>query len=161
MREVKVRVLMIDELHNLLAGSTPQRRQFLNLIRFLGNELRIPVVGVGTHEAYLAIRSDGQLENRFSPFILPVWEEGEELNSLLESFAAALPLRQPSRISTPDTARYILSRTEGTIGEIARLICGAAITAIETGEEALTPRVFTLTDYQPPSARRSAFEMEL
>ncbi len=39
--------------------------KFLNLIRFLGNQLRIPLVGVGTREAYLAIRSDDQLENRF------------------------------------------------------------------------------------------------
>jgi hypothetical protein len=56
----------VDELHNVLAGRGDVRREFLNLIRFLGNELRIPLVGVGTREAYLAIRSDDQLENRSS-----------------------------------------------------------------------------------------------
>ena len=70
-RMIGVRVLVIDELHNLLAGSGDRRREFLNLLRFLGNELRIPLVGVGTREAYLAIRSDDQLENRFAPFTLP------------------------------------------------------------------------------------------
>jgi hypothetical protein len=64
LRAVGVRVLVIDELHNVLAGRGEARREFLNLIRFLGNELRIPLVGVGTRDAYLAIRSDDQLENR-------------------------------------------------------------------------------------------------
>jgi ATP-dependent Clp protease ATP-binding subunit ClpA len=74
LRTVKVRVLIIDELHNILSAKENVRRQFLNLIRFLGNELRIPIVGVGTREAYMAIRSDPQLENRFEPMPLPVWE---------------------------------------------------------------------------------------
>ncbi|WP_159187475.1 TniB family NTP-binding protein, partial [Escherichia coli] len=60
-------LLVIDELHNVLAGNSVNRREFLNLLRFLGNELRIPLVGVGTRDAYLAIRSDDQLENRFEP----------------------------------------------------------------------------------------------
>ena len=38
-------VLVIDELHNVLAGNSVNRREFLNLLRFLGNELRIPLVG--------------------------------------------------------------------------------------------------------------------
>jgi hypothetical protein len=64
LRKVGVCMLVIDELHNVLAGNSVNRREFLNLLRFLGNELRIPLVGVGTREAYLAIRSDDQLENR-------------------------------------------------------------------------------------------------
>ena len=55
-----MRALVIDELHNLLAGRSDTRREFLNVLRYLGNQLRIPLVGVGTQEAYLAIRSDEQ-----------------------------------------------------------------------------------------------------
>ena len=83
LREARVRMLVIDELHNVLAGRSDRRREFLNLIRFLGNQLRIPLVGVGTREAYLAIRSDDQLENRFEPLPLPLWQEGPELMALL------------------------------------------------------------------------------
>lgn len=72
LRRVGVRVIAIDGLHNVLAGNSVNRREFLNLLRFLGNELRIPLVGVGTREAYLAIRSDDQLENRFEPIMLPL-----------------------------------------------------------------------------------------
>ena len=83
LRKLGVRLLVIDELHNVLAGNSVNRREFLNLLRFLGNELRIPLVGVGTRDAYLAIRSDDQLENRFEPMMLPVWEANDDCCSLL------------------------------------------------------------------------------
>nr|WP_322755559.1 TniB family NTP-binding protein [Frankia sp. Cas3] len=85
LRQVGVRMLVIDELHNVLAGRGDTRREFLNLLRFLGNELRIPLVGVGTRDAYLAIRTDDQLENRFAPLTLPRWEPDDDSRSLLAS----------------------------------------------------------------------------
>ncbi len=124
LRKVGVRMLVIDELHNVLAGNSVNRREFLNLLRFLGNELRIPLVGVGTRDAYLAIRSDDQLENRFEPMMLPVWEANDDCCSLLASFAASLPLRRPSPIATLDMARYLLTRSEGTIGGTGALADG-------------------------------------
>lgn len=161
LRAVGVRVLVIDELHNLLAGRGETRREFLNLIRFLGNELRIPLVGVGTREAYLAIRSDDQLENRFEPFTLPRWEPNEEARSLLASFAAAFPLRRASAIAGEDMPRYLLSRSEGTIGELTHLLTDAAIAAIESGEEAINQRTLLLAAYVGPTERRRMFEREL
>ena len=161
LRAVGVRVLVVDELHNVLAGSGERRREFLNLIRFLGNELRIPLVGVGTREAYLAIRSDDQLENRFQPFPLPRWEPDLQACSLLASFAAAFPLRRPSHIGTEAMARYLLTRSEGTIGELAHLLTDAAIAAIESGEEAINHRTLLLSAYNGPSERRRLFEREL
>lgn len=158
LRVVKADMLIIDELHNVLAGKSDARRQFLNLLRFLGNELRIPIVGVGTRDAYLAVRSDDQLENRFEPLPLPLWEEGEELMSLLASFAAALPLKRPSEIATPEMSRFILSRTEGTIGEIARLLVAAAIAAVNTGEECINRTTLKLAAYESPTERRRSFE---
>ena len=161
LRGVKVQMLVIDELHNIMAGAGSSQREFLNLLRFLGNELRIPMIGIGTKEAYLAIRSDDQLENRFEPMVLPLWQEGKELESLLASFVAILPLRRPSFIATSDMARYLLARTEGTIGELAQLLISAAIAAIETGEESITSRMLNLADYEGPTERRRAFEREL
>jgi len=161
LRKVGVRLLVIDELHNILAGNSVNRREFLNLLRFLGNELRIPLVGVGTREAYLAIRTDDQLENRFEPMLLPLWEAHDDCLSLLASFAASLPLRRHSAIATPDMARYLLARSEGTIGELAHLLMAAAIAAVESGEEAINHRTLNLADYTGPSERRRQFEREL
>jgi type II secretory pathway predicted ATPase ExeA len=161
LRAAGVRVLVIDELHNVLAGRGDSRREFLNLLRFLGNELRIPLVGVGTRDAYLAIRSDDQLENRFAPFTLPRWEPDEDACSLLASFAAAFPLRRPSPIATTEMAGYLLTRSEGTIGELAHLLTDAAVAAIESGEEAINQRTLLMADYAGPSERRRLFEREL
>jgi hypothetical protein len=160
LRQVAVRVLVIDELHNVLAGRGDSRREFLNLIRFL-DELRIPLVGVGTQEAYLAIRSDDQLENRFAPFVLPRWAPDEQTCSLLASFAAAFPLRRPSAIATPAMAEYLLTRCEGTIGELTHLVTDAAVAAIETGEESINQRTLLLASYTGPTERRRCFEREL
>jgi hypothetical protein len=161
LRETGVRTLVIDELHNVLAGRGEARREFLNLLRFLGNELKIPLVGVGTREAYLAIRSDDQLENRFAPFVLPRWQADEEACSLLASFAASFPLRRPSPIATADMAEYLLTRTEGTIGELASLLTETAIAAIESGEEAINQRALLMAAYAGPTERRRMFECEL
>lgn len=161
LRSVQAKILIIDELHNVLAGATDVRKEFLNLLRFLGNELRIPIVGVGTKEAYLAVRSDDQLENRFEPLLLPVWEDGDELLSLLASFSAALPLKRVSDIANEATARYILSRTEGTIGEMAQLLTAAAIVAIRSGEESINQRTLGQASYQSPTERRQTFERAL
>ena len=162
LRAVGVRVLVIDELHNVLAGRGDARREFLNVIRFLGNELRIPLVGVGTREAYLAIRSDDQLENRFEPFTLPRWHPDAEACSLLAGFATSFPLRRRSVIATPQMAQYLLTRSEGTIGELARLLTDAAVVAIDSGEEAINQRTLLMTDYYlGPTERRRLFEREL
>lgn len=161
LRQTGVRMLVIDELHNILAGTGAHQREFLNLLRFLGNELRIPLVGVGTREAYLAIRADAQLENRFEPLTLPAWQADAACCSLLASFAAVLPLRQRSLIATTDMARYLLARSEGTIGELARLLMAAAVAAVRRGEEAINQRTLGMADYAGPSERRRQFEREL
>lgn len=161
LRRVGVRMLVIDELHNILAGRDSTRREFLNLLRFLGNALRVPLVGVGTREAYLAIRSDDQLENRFEPVVLPLWQEGDAALSLLASFGSSFPLRNPSTIATADVARYLLARSEGTIGELTLLLTEAAVVAVDTGEEAINHRTLSLAAYQGPTERRRQFEREL
>jgi hypothetical protein len=160
-RACGVRMLVIDELHNVLRGRSNVQREFLNLLRFLGNSLRIPLVGVGIRDAYLAIRSDDQLENRFAPLALPRWEPGDEACTLLASFAAAFPLRRPSPIADREMASYLLTRCEGTIGELSALLADAAVAAIETGEEAINQRTLLLAGYAGPTDRRRTIEREL
>lgn len=161
MRLVGVRMLVIDELHNMLAGRSGQQREFLNLLRFIGNELRIPLVCLGTKEAYLAIRSDDQLENRFEPISLPRWTDGVELGRLLASFEMTLPLREPSQLGSAELRALILRRSEGTIGEIAALLLAATRTALAAGHERIDADVIAACDYRPPAERRRQFEASL
>ena len=58
-------------------------------------------------------------------------------------------------------ARYLLTRSEGTIGELAQLLTQAEVAAIEPGEEAINQRTLLLSTYAGPSERRRQFEREL
>lgn len=154
MRATEVRLLVIDEVHNLLSGTAMQQRRLLNVLRWLGNELQIPLVGVGTAEALRAIRSDEQLVNRFEPFPLPVWTDDEEYLRLLSTLEAVLPLRKPSYLADPPKAARILSAAEGVLGEIIAIIIRAAVKAIETGAETISPRMIERAGFIRPSERR-------
>jgi hypothetical protein len=73
-RHLEVRMLVIDEIHSLLAGTFREQRIILNAIRFLANDLRIPLVCVGTSDAKQALMTDQQLADRFEAAELPAWE---------------------------------------------------------------------------------------
>jgi gamma-glutamyl:cysteine ligase YbdK (ATP-grasp superfamily) len=64
-RQLEVRLLVIDEIHSLLAGTYREQRILPNSIRFLANDLRLPLVCAGTHEAQQALMTDQQLADRF------------------------------------------------------------------------------------------------
>jgi Bacterial TniB protein len=154
MRATDVRLLVIDEVHNVLSGSRDQQRRFLNLLRWLGNELQIPLVAAGTAEALRAIQSDDQLISRFEPFALPPWRNGEEYRRLLSTLEAILPLRRPSRLTEPAIAGTILSAAEGILGEIVTIVTRAAVRAVTTGAEAISAELINGTGFIPPSERR-------
>ena len=158
MEATKVRMLIVDELHNLLAGNNNVQREFLNVLRFIGNTMKIPIVGVGIKDAYLAIRSDDQLENRFEPFILPLWKNDNEFSKLLKSIAMVLPLQKPSSLLDSEVRSVILFRSEGTIGEIITLLTRAACEAIISGQEFIDRVILEKTKYNSPSERRRLYE---
>jgi type II secretory pathway predicted ATPase ExeA len=156
LQQVGTRMLIIDEIHNLLAGSSTNQRVFLNVLKGMANELQIVIVAVGTMEARNAMSADSQMSNRFVQKFLPRWQRDEEFLRLLASFERLLPLRKPSGLSDPAIAERIYSLSEvGTIGEIADVIMQAAVVAIRTGEERINRNVLNQSDYVSPSARRN------
>jgi type II secretory pathway predicted ATPase ExeA len=90
LKRIGLRMLIIDEIHNILSGAVSKQRQFLNVLRYLSNDLQIPLVGLGTKEALRAIQADPQLANRFTPITLPAWRMGREFLMLLASFEKTL-----------------------------------------------------------------------
>ena len=154
LRETGVQTLIIDELHNLLSGSRLHQRRLLNVLRWLGNELQIPLIAVGTAEALHAIQSDDQLANRFEPARLPPWRNGEEYRQLLSTLEALLPLRRPSHLAAPVLADKILSAAEGILGEIVSIVTRAAVRAVTSGKETITATLIDETDFISPSQRR-------
>lgn len=157
----KVRMLIIDEIHNMLASRNDQQREFQNALRYMGNALRIPIVCVGIKDAYLAIRNDPQLENRFAPFLLPTWQDDKEYQSLLASIASILPLKKPSNLNHPEISKFILEKTDGVLGEIFTLLRRAAILAIETEYECIDESILKEMDYHSPAERIKLFEQSI
>src|SRR5208282_2304984 len=100
-------LLIIDEVHSLQAGTVREQARFLNMLRFLGNELRIPLVCVGTQQARNALRTDEQLVRRFEAFALPPWRNDEDFAGLIGSLLRTLPLRRPSEISDRALKRIV------------------------------------------------------
>ncbi len=156
LRATDVRMLVIDEVHNMLAGSRDQQRRFLNLLRWLGNELQIPLVAVGTAEALRAIQSDDQLANRFTPFALPPWQLGEEYQRLLNTLEAMLPLRERTGLEEPAFARKLMDAAEGILGEVVFLVTSAAVAAVEAGKERISIEMLDDIGFMPPTERRRA-----
>jgi hypothetical protein len=154
MLETRVALLIIDEVHNLLSGSRLQQRRLLNLLRWLGNELQIPLIAVGTAEALHAIQSDDQLTNRFEPMPLPKWKGGKEYEQLLRTLEAVLPLRRPSQLSDPPLAGKILSASEGILGEVISIVTRAAARAVSSGAETITTKTLDEVGFVSPSHRR-------
>jgi Bacterial TniB protein len=152
--KIETRILIIDEIQHILAGNQNKQRNFLNTIKYLGNELQIPIVGVGTKDAFNAIQTDPQLSNRFEPAILPRWEMNDEYLKLLASFERMIPLRKPSKLAEKDLALKVLNLSEGTIGEVSSLLGKAAVKAIETGGESISTKLIDSLDWTRPSERK-------
>lgn len=154
MRSSRVDLLIIDEIQNLLSGSRLQQRRLLNLLRWLGNELQIPLIAVGTHDALHAIQSDDQLANRFTPVGLPPWRDEDHYRKLLSTLEAVLPLKRPSHLQRSELATRILSASEGILGEIIALVTTAAVAVIRSDEECITLKLLETCGFVAPSKRR-------
>lgn len=139
---------------NIWAGSRLQQRRLLNLLRWIGNELQISLIAVGTAEALHAVQSDDQLANRFEPVGLPPWRAGTEYEQLLSTLEAVLPLRLPSDLAEPDLANKILTSAEGILGEIVSIVTRAAVRAVASGSEVITASLIDQTGFIAPSQRR-------
>lgn len=158
MESCGVRMLIIDDLHNMLAGRIDAQRQFLNMLRTLGDDLEASLVCLGTHHALRAIQIDDQLANRFLPHILPTWQLDKSFRLLLNTYETLLPLPERSFLARQDIAQYILSKSEGTIGEAFALINTAAKMAIRADMPSINMSLLESCNYISPKDRRRAAE---
>lgn len=149
-----VKLIIIDEIHHVLAGKTERHRAFRHTIKYLGNELMVPIVAVGTEQALVAIQSDSQIENRFEPLELPHWHCNNQWRKLLATFERRLPLRNPSHLADKMLAELLYLKSEGTIGELTRVLRQASVEAIRGGEERICHAVLDRLQLIPPSQRR-------
>ena len=155
------KMLIVDEIHNILSGSIAKQKEFMNALKNLNNKLSIPIVLVGIKEALNATNTDFQISSRFKPLYLKRWNFNNEYLSLLKSIERILPLKKESNLSVDSKlAEIIVENSEGLLGEIIELINLSAIEAIKTGKEKITADEVKSIGYIQPSLRRSIDDLE-
>jgi len=132
------KMMIIDEVHHLLAGTVREQRQLLNQLKFISNELRIPIVALGTNEALYAMQTDPQIASRFEPFALPKWRESSEFRAFVVSFGRLLPLEKPSPLADKAIIQKLMSLSAGLTGKVTTLLVQAAELAIRQRTECIT-----------------------
>ena len=137
LRDLGLRMIMIDEVHNLLAGTHREQRRFLNVLRYLSNELEVSLVCFGVSEAVDAIRGDVQLARRLDEHHLPNWRDDSDFSDMIQTLIAAMPLEKKSNLKVK-SLRQILALTGGITSRVFSLVKDLAIDAIRSGEECIS-----------------------
>jgi|APLak6261667474_1056061.scaffolds.fasta_scaffold00189_13 hypothetical protein len=148
LRRLGMRILLIDEFHNILEGSASAQRKALNSVKYLMNELRRPVVVAGTLDVLNAIKSDDQIASRLRPIPLTRFEDDQRFQELLAGFEMVIPLREPSGLADPVLSTRIYEHTLGVVGHVADLLNKSAILAIEDGTEMITAEIIEATKWE-------------
>ena len=135
LRELGTQMLMIDEINSVLVGSARQQRYFLQLLRFMSNELQVALVCAGVPEARFALLSDPQLRSRVSELALEPWAAGPELAAFVAMLVQGMPLRRASPVDSVKLRRLLVERSGGITLSICKALERAATAAILTDEE--------------------------
>lgn len=150
-RACHVKMLVIDEFHSLLTGSSIKQREVMNTLKLLCNELAIPIVGVGTREAVRVLHTDPQHASRFDVMSLPTWELNKDFQRLLAGFEKLIPLKNPSRLHQPELAMLLHAISEGNIGNLHRLLIECAKDAISSGAEEINKTIIEKKSWVRPT----------
>lgn len=151
MRSCQVQMLIIDEMHSLLTGSPMKQREVMNALKFMCNELRIPIVGVGCREAVQILHTDPQHASRFEVMSLPIWKPDNEFRSLVASFERVLPLKKPSNLQDKRIAGHLHWICEGNLGNLHRLLVECAKEAIMSGTEMIDESIIKAHEWFRPT----------
>jgi hypothetical protein len=138
LEKVETRILMIDEVHQMLAGPSKKTSFMMNLLKYISNDSQISLVLAGTASARQALSTDEELIGRFSERPLPPWENDRAYKKLLACFEATLPLRTASNLHQSNLAALIYGESGQQIGGTSTIIRECAVRAIRSKAETIT-----------------------
>lgn len=149
-----LKVLIIDELHNIAPATATKQKEFLVILKYLCNELNICMICAGTPEVWNVVSFDAQLSNRFEPAMLKSWtKKPEDFIAFLKAYERQLPLKHESNLTQRSLLAAIFKLGEGLLGEYVTILKKSAIYALESGEEKITLETLDKIDYIRPSDR--------
>ena len=133
LRHAAPRMLVVGEIQHLLSCSPREQRAALNAVKYLANQLRIPIVAAGTHESLHVMRYDPQIASRFEQMELPVRSESGELLRFIAGYLSLLPVRRSRGAIDKRFVEYLLELTDGVTGRIIDVLRRTALQALMTG----------------------------
>ena len=116
------RMILIDEIPNLLSRSSREQRSALNALKYLANQLRVSIVAAGTHEALHVMGYDPQIASGFEQLELPVWTESEELRRFIAGYLKQLNVRRSAGATDKRFIEYLMELTDGVTGRIVDVL---------------------------------------
>ncbi|MCD9096501.1 TniB family NTP-binding protein [Luteimonas fraxinea] len=158
-----VRLLVVDEIQDILTTTARQQRIALDTIKFLMNELSLPILTLGTSSAPAAMQVDEHLNARFKYRELPLWTRDEFLTNFLDTLEKALPLRKRSYLSSPTLSTDLIRLSGGVLQTIVQLVTHAAAHSVESGEDQITSKLLERAAVEAPlaAAKQAAVQARL
>lgn len=154
LRKVGLRVLLLDEIQKLLGARLEVRRSLLDALRYIANQVPVPLVAFSTPRGTGALSSSDEMINRLRHLSLPVWKLDAEFQRLLTSFESRMALPEPSGLAKRGMATLIHTLSEALIGEVYDLLELAFSTAVAAGESRIDEALLRGLDWTPASGRK-------
>lgn len=138
MKDVGMRVLIIEEFQDMLVGTPTEQDVALNYVKYIMGETRRPIIASGVEKAVNAVNRSTQLKSRLRERRLRRFELNPEYQEALAMWEQTLPLRKASNLDDVSIAQDIYGRSDGVTGRISDLVKMAAELAIEDKSECIT-----------------------
>lgn len=137
-----VGALILDCVEHLLLGKPSQIQEFIALLINIRDELRVPIVLVGTHRAEEILRSDAStarriVEGGYHELKRPSSPEDDDFSSLCEVLWNYQWVQHPTEFSN-ELRDLIYDLSQGITGVMITLFIAAQIEAIDSGKEKLS-----------------------
>lgn len=152
MKSCQVKMLIVDEMHSFLTGAATKQREVMCALKFLCNELKVPIVGAGIRESVQILHSDPQHRERFKVKSLPNWKADSEFCALVASFERLLPLKKPSNLRDGRIAGHLHWICEGNLGYLRELLMACAKEAILSGAEMIDLSIIKKHEWIRPTS---------
>lgn len=152
--KARTKMIILDEVHNVLAASRNRQETFLQTLKFFSNELRIPIICIGTVEVLRAIQTNQQNGNRFESMQLSRWNYGKGFIAFAGRLAQSMGIDHKEFFRDAKFTASLHRMSEGLTGELRRILAIAICKAQEDGKNQFEPYMFESIKWTPPSERR-------
>jgi replication-associated recombination protein RarA len=134
-----IKAIVVDDLHDIaLAAQNVQKTNLAQIRSLVEGKNSISIIAFGIEGTAIALKSDSQLESRFTLVEFKPWGEDEDFVRFIETIESHLPLQRPSNLSDLKLRTYLREKSKGNTRTLLKIIRHAAIYAICKETEAIT-----------------------